>query len=144
MQKRRGVTSIRAMTYDSSNRRRHDRVSQKGYIKVVVEAAPDAPSLEGRVFRCTTRDLSSSGLQMVVHSNVPVGTMVRVHVVFTDPPAEFEHLARVAWARLELDDLVQDYAIGMELVSTDGQDDHEWPDLLMSRMLGSKTSPSNG
>ena len=75
---------------------------------------------------------------MVVHSNVPVGTQLRLHVVFTDPPAEFEHVARVAWSRPLEDDILQTYAIGIEFRSTDGDPDCEWEDLLEARMLGSK------
>jgi len=126
---------------DPRNRRVHTRVEQKGYIRVVVEAAPDAPNLEGKVFQCTTRDLSAGGLLMVVHTPVPVGTMVRLHVVFTDPRAEFEHVARVAWSRLQSDDIIQDYAIGIEFTRTEGQQSHAWSEMLNARILGSGAAP---
>jgi hypothetical protein len=123
-----------------ANRRIHSRVAQKGYIKVIVVAAPEAPTLEGKVFQCTTRDLSAGGLQVVVHSPVPTGTMVRLHVVFTEPEAEFEHLARVAWSRVNDEDVIQTYSVGVEFCGTRGQKVHAWSDLLEARMLGSKGS----
>lgn len=124
-----------------ANRRVHNRVAQKGYIKVIVEAAPEAPTLEGKVFQCTTRDLSSGGLQMVVHTSVPIGTMVRVHVVFTEPAAEFEHVARVAWSRANDEDVIQTYSVGVEFCGTCDKKVHAWSDVLEARMLGSKGSP---
>jgi c-di-GMP-binding flagellar brake protein YcgR len=123
-----------------ADRRVNVRVPQKGYVSVTVEASPEAPTLEGKVFRCTTRDLSSGGLQIVVHSPVPTGTMVRLHVVFTEPAAEFDHLARVAWSRVNDEDVLQTYSVGVEFCGTRGQKVHAWSDLLDARMLGSKRS----
>ena len=122
------------------NRRVHSRVAQKGYVKVTVVAAPDAPMLEGKVFRCTTRDLSHGGLKMVVHTAVPTGSMVRLHVVFTEPAAEFEHLARAAWSTVSDENVIQTYSLGVEFCGSHGQKDHAWSDLLEARMLGSKGS----
>ncbi len=124
-----------------ANRRVHSRVAQKGYIKVIVDAAPEALTLEGKVFQCTTRDLSSGGLKMVVHMSVPIGTMVRLHVVFTEPAAEFVHVARVAWSRVQHTDVVQSYSIGVEFCDTVGQENHVWSDFIKSRMRGSKITP---
>jgi c-di-GMP-binding flagellar brake protein YcgR len=126
---------------DGINRRVNTRVLQKGYIRVVVESSPEAPTLEGKAFRCTTRDLSAGGLQMVVHSNVPIGTRVKVYVVFETPHAEFEHIARVAWAKTLEDDIVQSYAIGIEFRSTNTKADRTWEDLLQAKMLGAKPPP---
>ena len=77
---------------------------------------------------------------MVVHSQIPIGTMVRLHVVFTEPAAEFEHAARVAWSRVNDEDVLQTYAVGVEFCGTRGQKNHTWSDLLEARMLGSKGS----
>jgi c-di-GMP-binding flagellar brake protein YcgR len=123
-----------------ANRRIHSRVAQKGYIKVIVVAAPEAPTLEGKVFQCTTRDLSSGGLKMVVHTAVPIGSRVRLHVVFTEPAAEFEHLARVVWSAVNDEDVIQTYSVGVEFCGTHGKKDHAWSDLLEARMLGSNGS----
>ena len=78
---------------------------------------------------------------MVVHSSVPVGTMVRVHVVFTEPSAEFEHLARVAWSRANDEDVIQTYSVGVELCDARDKEVYAWSDLIEARMLGSKGSP---
>jgi Tfp pilus assembly protein PilZ len=102
---------------------------------VVVEEAPSAPCLEGEVFWCTTRDLSAGGLRMVVHSQVPIGTKVRLRVVFTEPPAEFEHLSHVVWSTTKCVDIVHTYSIGLEFSSTDGQSDYKWSDLISAPML---------
>ena len=102
---------------------------------VVVEEAPSAPSLEGEVFWCTTRDLSAGGLQMVVHSHVPIGTKVPLRVVFVDPPAEFEHISHVVWTTTKCVDIVRTFSIGLEFASTDGQSGYKWSDLISAPML---------
>lgn len=127
---------------DPANRREHERTPQKGYISVIVIEAPEAPLLEGVTFRCTTRDLSSSGLKMVVHSEVPPDSRLRLRVEFVDPVAVFEHDARVAWCRVQDHDVVQSYAVGMRFTRTKrkrGQGD--WEEMLRAHMLGAKTPP---
>ena len=123
---------------DPSNRRQHERVDQKGYVKVIVEDCPNAPSLEGAIFRCTTRDLSLSGLKLVVHTSVPVDSMVRVLVVFTKPAAEFEHSARVAWVKDVDGGMVQQHELGLKFTETHSPAGHEWSEFIRSQMLGSK------
>jgi hypothetical protein len=123
---------------NGEERRAHERVAQKGYISVTVESAPDAPNLEGKVFRCTTRDLSAGGLLMVVHSRVPIGTTVRVHVVFTDPEAEFEHIGRVAWVKSVHEDFLESHSIGIEILRSDGNTTLDWAEMVAARMQGSK------
>jgi hypothetical protein len=119
------------------NRRMHERVVQKGYIKVVVVACPDAPPLEGEIFQCTTRDLSSGGLKMVVHSPVPVGSMIRVYVTFNDPNAEFENIARVAWSQEIATGILLQYGLGLEFTNTKSSSGHVWESMVRSRMRGS-------
>ena len=118
------------------NRRVHERVVQKGYIKVVVEACPDAPPLEGEIFQCTTRDLSSGGLKMVVHSAVPVGSMIRVYVTFSNPNAEFENTARVAWSHEITTGILQQYGLGLEFTTTNSPSGHVWEYMFRSRLRG--------
>lgn len=126
------------LTSNPENRRAHERVAQKGYISVTVESSPDAPSLEGRVFRCTTRDLSPGGLNMVVHTEVPVGTTVSSRVVFTAPRAEFTHFGRVAWRKVVSEGFVQSYSIGIEFRRIDGNSALDWADMITGRMEGSR------
>ena len=127
---------------DPANRREHERTPQKGYISVTVVEAPDAPLLEGVVFRCTTRDLSSSGLKMVVHSRVPEDSKLILRVEFVDPVAVFEHAAKVTWCAEQSHDIVRSYAVGMRFVGTKrerGQED--WEEMLRAHMLGAKAPP---
>jgi hypothetical protein len=127
---------------DPANRREHERTPQKGYISVTVVESPEAPLLEGVVFRCTTRDLSSNGLKMVVHSYVPVDTMLQLKVEFVDPVASFEHTARVSWCREQSHDIVQSYALGMRFVDTQRKRGHEdWDEMIRAHMLGAKAPP---
>ncbi len=114
---------------------------QKGYITVTVLEAPEAPRLEGCVFRCTTCDLSSSGLQLIVHSHVPMNSKLRIVVEFVDPLATFDHTATVAWCREHDAGIVQSYALGMKFTDTESQTGHAWADMLKAHMLGAKAPP---
>ena len=125
-----------SLSEDPADRRVHERIAQKGYIRVVVEASPDAPALEGERFQCTTRDLSSGGLKLVVHSDVPVGSMVRVFVTFNNPPATFENIARVAWAQVVTTDILQQYELGLEFSTVMSPSGHEWETMFRSRLQG--------
>ncbi len=126
---------------DMSDRRIDERTPQKGYITVTVVESHEAPLLEGSVFRCTTRDLSSSGLKFVAHSNVPADSRVRIVVEFVDPVATFDHAGTVAWCRAHVAGIVQAYAVGVRFCDTDSETGHEWADLLRSHMLGAKAPP---
>ena len=119
------------------NKRASERVDQNGYVKVVVESAPDASGLDGKSFECTARDLSASGLQIVADLNVPSGSTVRLYVAFVDPPSNFELIGVVVWSRLLSDAAEVSYAIGVKFVCTSGSGDSDWSDMIRSRMLGS-------
>ena len=115
-------------------RRSAPRISDKKYITVTVESAPGAPALEGFVLRCTTRDLSESGLNMIVHSPVPEGTQIGIRVVFSDPPAEFHHLARVMWSKTIQEGFVEAYSIGIAFRRTENGGGREWRDRMRAPM----------
>lgn len=116
-------------------RRTSERFDQKGYIKVLVTKSKNV-SITGREFSCKICDISSGGLQMVVHTNIPIGTIVELHVVFTDPPAEFKHTAAVAWVKENNEDIIKTYRIGIGFTSTVGEGKHDWEDMIRSRVLG--------
>jgi len=120
---------------DNINRRNSERLNQKGYIKVSIVSRN--MFLNRKQFWCTTRDLSGGGLKMVMHSNIPIGTMMRVKVVFIDPAATFEHMASVAWVKENNDEVIKVYDVGIRFSSTLGKGNHEWEDMLGSTMLGS-------
>jgi c-di-GMP-binding flagellar brake protein YcgR len=125
-----------SLSEDPADRRVHERIAQKGYIRVVVKACPGASTLEGESFQCTTRDLSLGGLKLVVHSAVPVGSMVRVFVTFNNPPATFENIARVAWSRVVTTDILQQYELGLEFSTVKSPSGHEWETMFRSRLQG--------
>ena len=123
---------------DNINRRISERFDKKGYIKVVI-AKSQNPSIVGREFRCKTSDISSGGLQMVVHTDIPVGTIVTLQVVFSDPPATFDHSASVAWSKENNEDIIKTYSIGIGFTSTMSASEHKWKDMINSRMRGSQS-----
>ncbi len=122
---------------NSVERRTSERFSQKGYIKVVIAKSKNV-TITGREFRCKISDISSGGLQMVVHTEIPLGTIVTLQVVFSDPPATFNHTAAVAWIKEASEDIIKSYRIGIGFTSTMGSSEHKWGDMINSRMLGAE------
>jgi len=117
-------------------RRMSERFDQNGYIKVVIAKSKNV-SITGREFNCKISDISSGGLQMVVHTEIPLGTIVTLQVVFSDPPATFNHTASVAWVKEASKDVLKSYRIGIGFTSTMGSGGHKWTDMINARMLGS-------
>ncbi len=116
-------------------RRTSERFDQKGYIKVLITKSHNV-SIAGREFSCKICDISSGGLQMFVHTNIPIGTIVELRVVFTDPPAEFKHTASVAWLKENTENSINTYRIGIGFTSTMGSGRQDWGAMINSRMLG--------
>ncbi len=66
------------------NRRQYMRFEDRRRVTVTVLSAPDSPQIESRNYFCLTRDLSAGGLRFCVHSRVPVGTILKLEIMFDE------------------------------------------------------------
>ncbi len=84
-------------TTPAVEQREFPRIEERNRVTVTVLSAPEAPEIESKSFYCWTHDLSVGGLKFCVHSHVPMGAILKLEVVFTDPHETFRHIGQVMW-----------------------------------------------
>lgn len=85
------------LTTGMNEKRKNQRVPEKADVTIVVKSAPQALDLEGRIFPSSSIDISLSGLQLNVDSDVPVGAKVELKVMFSHLTLEYWHSGVVIW-----------------------------------------------
>jgi hypothetical protein len=105
-----------------SDRRTHPRFEERSRVTVTVLSAPDVPHIESRSYYCWTRDLSAEGMRFCVHSRVPMGSILKLEVMFDDPREVFRHIGKVMWAQEFNDDGVISNWLGVQITETLGGD----------------------
>ncbi len=104
------------------DRRQHPRFEERNRVTVTVLSAPDVPQIESYSYYCWTRDLSVGGMRFCVHSRVPVGSILKLEVMFDDPRDVFRHIGKVMWVQeFEDDGLISNW-LGVQITETLGGD----------------------
>jgi c-di-GMP-binding flagellar brake protein YcgR len=117
-----------------SERRQDPRVSAEDRVVVMVLAASDAPTLEGKTFFCVTRDLSVGGLRFGVHTEVPLGSMLELRVEVSDANESYVHDGKVAWVgEVEIEG-IREYLLGVRFVRTRDNRETKWRSLVDARL----------
>ena len=80
-----------------SDRRREPRVHEEAAITVKVQSAPQARNLEGKMLQANLTDVSLGGIQMRVDTEIPIGSLLELEVVFHDSPRKYKHMGNVVW-----------------------------------------------
>jgi hypothetical protein len=106
--------------------RTYPRLEEEDSVAVTVLSAPDARDMEHSTFTCLSNDLSVSGLNISVHSGIPVGAVLRLRVELTEPLETFEHVGRVVWCAHAEHDLVMSYRIGIAIIETLDHRGYDW------------------
>lgn len=102
------------------DRREHPRFEERNRVTVTVLSAPDVPQIESHSFYCWTRDLSAGGMRFLVHSRVPVGSILKLEVMFDTPHEVFRHIGKVMWAQEFVEDGVRANWLGVQITETLG------------------------
>jgi hypothetical protein len=80
-----------------NDKRKNRRVPEKADVTIIVKSAPQARDLEGRIFPSSSVDISLSGLQLTVETDVPVGAGLELKVMFSHLTLEYWHRGVVIW-----------------------------------------------
>jgi len=102
------------------SRRQYTRFEDRRRVMVTVLSAPDSPQIESRNYFCWTRDLSAGGLRFCVHSRVPVGTILKLEIMFDEPQELFRHIGKVMWEQEFIDTDVTSNWLGVQITETLG------------------------
>jgi len=111
------------------NRRIYQRLNEQNSVAVRVLTAPEAATLEGKTYFCTTEDLSAGGLRFNVSAPVPVGTVLELRVAFSQPISAYRHIGKVVWLK-ETPDQSSPYSVGVEFTDTAPNDVAAWEKLV--------------
>ncbi len=107
---------------------RHDpRVHEDAEVIVKIQSSPGLHALEGRVFPCHSTDVSTSGMQLEVEVETPVGALLELEIYFNHSEHKFRHLGNVVWCRGSKD--AQDFPhrqIGIQFNTANNPQYHAW------------------
>ena len=106
----------------SSDRRGDLRGAREERLFVKVIACPDDADLEGTTIGCTTQNVSSNGIQLLVAQMIPEATSLELWVEVKGLPGKFLLSGDVRWCN----ESGEKYSCGIEL--RDGEDSTDLPD----------------
>jgi Tfp pilus assembly protein PilZ len=115
---------------EKQDRRQHTR--QKRDERVVVQVASSTHDTlpAGTVVRCSTKDVSPSGLRIRLDHQVPDGFLVELWVEVSNHPTKFYLAGEVMWCQ-ELEDK-KHYLIGVKLKDGETDDFKKWQEVFES------------
>ena len=113
-------------------RRARARLQGSYRVAVTILTAPEAPRLVDDTFFCSTEDLSSGGLRIYTDRSVPVGTHLKLRIVFGWSYWEFSHTGRVVW--VDEKQKGRTYQLGVEFTNPPGAAQTAWADILESKL----------
>ena len=119
-----------------TEKREFDRLEERNRVTVTVLSAPEAPEIERKSFYCWTHDLSVGGLKFCVHTHVPMGAILKLEVVFTDPNEIFRHIGQVMWEQEFEEEGILSSWLGVKFTETLGGDVRlaSWTGILESKL----------
>jgi hypothetical protein len=77
--------------------RKSPRVQEKANVTVRVQSSPEVPELEGRVFSCHSTDVSLEGIKMHIDTDLPVGALLELEIIFSNSPERYWQIGNVIW-----------------------------------------------
>jgi len=109
-----------------SNRRAHPRYRRKQKVKLKVLAAGPTGKrrFTGRVFYCSSEDVSVGGIKFTSRSEIPVNTAFELSIEFPVLNKSFVHSGTVAWSRK--DDTKAVHHVGVFFADRDPRTLNAW------------------
>ena len=80
-------------------KRKEPRVQESADVTVEVVSAPDIPGIEGRIFNSNSVDISVNGMQLFIELPIPVGSELKLEIIFGHDSGCFQHTGIVMWDR---------------------------------------------
>jgi len=80
-----------------AERRREPRVNTDAKVGIKIQSAPGVPDLDDMTFPSQLTNVSFGGLQMHLDSDIPVGTLLTLEIVFSNSPEKYMHTGKVMW-----------------------------------------------
>lgn len=113
-----------------TNRRSELRIAEQATIFIELQAADYDNSAPANILICNSIDLSANGMQIQLDREVPVGSIFRLCVDFSDKYDAVYLVGEVKWIRR----LENEYSIGFELFESEQTDIEAWKLMIAKRL----------
>ncbi|MGQ9661731.1 MAG: PilZ domain-containing protein [Kiritimatiellia bacterium] len=114
-------------------RRAKPRLQEEHQAEVEILSSPEKQELELKRFECETKDISASGLRLVLPVALSVGSRLEIKLFMNHPRRVFWHVGRVVWVK-SLGDNSCMYMVGVHFSETPEETLHLWEDLLLEKL----------
>ncbi len=88
-----------------NEKRKNGRASTHCPVVVKLLTIDGKPQRDAPPYYCHAADLSTTGIRLVLSTDLPVDAMLELVIVMLDPPATFRHLGVVRWISVSADTL---------------------------------------
>ncbi len=112
------------MSYDYTERRKHERIDVVQAIFIEVVSRNSASEAENPVVRCETVDISVGGLRALVPEPIEVGSRLNLAVPMDDWKENLELVGEAMWCRPAKNKA--GYWLGLELKDTSRENMERW------------------
>ena len=113
---------------NNQDRRQHSRQPRDERVVVQIVSSTHDTLPPGTVVRCSTKDVSPTGIRIQLDQEVPEGFHLELWVEVSNHPTKFYLAGEVKWCR-ELDQTKR-YLVGVELRDADTEDFKQWQEVL--------------
>ena len=113
---------------NKKDRRQHSRQPRDERVVVQIVSSTRDTLPPGTVVRCSTKDVSPSGIRIQLEQAVPEGFELELWVEISNHPSKFYLAGQVKWCQ-ELDEAKR-YLVGIELKETETDDFKQWREVL--------------
>ncbi|MBI2993260.1 MAG: PilZ domain-containing protein [Gammaproteobacteria bacterium] len=83
----------------TTEKRRFSRVREKAPVTVRIQSAPGNPILEGREFKCSSRDLSEGGLRLNVDVPAMPNSLLELQINLGGAYSKYRFIGTVVWTQ---------------------------------------------
>ena len=112
----------------NSDRRQHARQLRDERVVVQVSSSTVETLPAGSIVRCSTKDVSATGMRLQLNQSVPDGCLLELWVEISNHPTKFYLCGEVRWCR-ELGEEKR-HLIGIELKDGETEDLKQWREAL--------------
>jgi len=113
---------------NNQDRRQHARQPRDERVVVQVSSSTVETLPAGSIVRCSTKDVSATGMRLQLNQSVPDGCLLELWVEISNHPTKFYLAGEVKWCQ-ELDEDKR-YLVGIELKDADTEDFKQWQEVL--------------
>ena len=112
----------------NQDRRQHSRQPRDERVVVQIVSSTRDTLPPGTVVRCSTKDVSATGLRIQLDQQVPEGFLLELWIEVSNHPTKFYLAGEVKWCQ-ELDEGKR-YLVGVHLKEADTDDFKQWQEVL--------------